>query len=195
MSKVSLALGVLVALSFYVHQAAAARMHAKKVTLEQQQGARVLSAQQLQFRKLTKAAEASLVCGNPHIKEAINADSSVDGVQDINWISIKKTAEDGLDSITKNIESLTLDIAELDQRVAELEEAGRWGELPDEAMDEMLHAACQTEDLKNDQGDCGRAREYGCGFNDPIFMEPPFRMPPYQEPIDAFRAMAEKKAR
>jgi hypothetical protein len=168
-------------------------MQAKKLTSGQQQGARVLSAQQQQFRKLTKDAEASLVCGNPQIKEAINADSSVNGVQDIDWLSIKATAEAGLDTINKNIDTLAQDIAELDLRIAELEEAGKWGELPDEAMDEMLKAACQTEGFQNDQGDCGRARQYACGYNDPVFMEPPFPEIPFEEPIAAFRAAAEKK--
>jgi len=190
MRKLSLVLGLVVVLSFNAHEVAAARMHAKKQTSEQQQGARALSAQQQQFRKAATAAEASLVCGVPQIKEAINKDTSVDGVQDIDWASIKKTADSGLDAINRNIDSITQNIEGLDQRIKELEEAGKWGEVTDGDIDKMLHAACQVEGFKNEAGDCGRAREFNCGYTDPVFENPPFPEIPFDEPVEAFRAAA-----
>jgi hypothetical protein len=71
-----------------------------------------------------------------------------------------------------------------------LEEAGKWGEVTDGDIDKMLHAACQVEGFKNEAGDCGRAREFGCGENDPAFMEDPFPEVPFDEPIEAFGAAA-----
>jgi hypothetical protein len=190
MSKISFVLGVCVTLGLCVHQAAAARKHASAHQLTTTAG---LSEKQKQLRKASETAEANMVCRKPEVKDTINADTSVDGVTDINWDTVTKTAADGMKSIEGSIESLTLDIKELEERIKELEEAGRWGELGAPAMNEMLHAACTSfQQEGNPTDDCSWAVEGNCGWEDPALMDA-FIEPPFDEPIAKFKEVATSK--
>jgi len=185
MSKLSLFLGVLVTFGLQAFQTDSARMVAKS---EHEHLARVvLSEHQQQLRKAALHTEASLVCGSPTIKNKLNKNKSVRGVQDIRWGDIILTAKGGLKVIEKDIETLTSEVEELAQKIKELEDAAKWTDLSDSAIDEMLNAACRVDGLKNDDGDCGRAAEFSCGWEDPADLDEI----PFESAVDAFRASAE----
>jgi hypothetical protein len=168
-------------------------MVAKRVTAHQHARGAVLSEKQKQLRKASETAEASMVCRKAEVKGTINADLSVDGVTDINWDTVKATANDGMKQIEKSIDDFTREIAELDVKIKELEEANKWEEVGESGMNEMLYAACESfQQEGNPTNDCSWAVEGDCGWNDPVLMDN-FIEPPFQEPIDKFTAAATAK--
>jgi hypothetical protein len=191
MSNLSLFLGVLVTFGLQALQTESARVVVKQQSAHAHLGRVVLSEHQQQLRKAALHTEASLVCGVPEIKSTINAAKSVRGVQGINWLSLKLTAKDGLKHIEKDFETLTLEVEELEQKIKELEEAAKWGDLPDASINEMLNAACRVDGFKNDDGDCGRAAEFHCGWTDQILRDE-MKDIPFDAAVDAFRASAEQ---
>jgi len=191
MSRLSFFHGVLAA-SLLAHQISAARM-AAQVSAHRQLAGVVLSEQQQQLRKASQTEEASTICRKPQIKDTINADVEVEGVIDIDWDTVQKTSEAGLAKIEKDRQTLTTDIADLDQTIKELTEAGKWAEVPDEGMDEMLLAACQVDQLKSANGDFSRARQFKCGYDDYEMLEANDWNVPFDGPVEAFRAVATTK--
>jgi len=182
---------VLVLLNFYAGHVSASRMVATRA--HGQVVVKALTEQQQQIRKEVKAAESNMVCRKAEVKKTINADLSVDGVTDINWDTVKKTAGDGMKNIEKSISDLTLDIEDLEQKIKELEEAGRWSEVGESDMNEMLYAACQSfQKAGENTNDCSWAVTGDCGWNDPALMDN-FIDPPFDEPIAKFKTAAELK--
>jgi hypothetical protein len=193
MSKISFLLSVCFTLSLCAHQAAAARMVAKRVSAHQHVKAAGLSEKQKQLRKASEQAEASMVCRKPDVKNTINADLSVDGVTDINWDTVMATANDGMKQIEGDIDASTTEIARLDKRIDELEAMGKWNDLGASDMNEMLYAACTSFQQEGQStGDCSWAVEGNCGWEDPALMDA-FIEPPFDEPIQKFTEVAASK--
>lgn len=185
MSKISLAL---VALTLCANQIDAARMVAK-----QHSGLSALTEQQQKLRKASKNAEASMVCRHPEIKATINADSSVDGVTDINWDSVKATAAHGMKSIDKSIATLSADIKDIEQRIADLEAAGLWGELSTDDINTMLEAACvPLAEFSGTTEGCSGAVALECGWMAPRCMDD-FEFPPFEDAVAKFAEQAQAK--
>jgi len=194
MNKFLFSVGVLVALCLHAREAESARTVAKQVSA--QMGGVVLSAEQQRLRKASQEAEASMVCGKAEINAKINvAYDDVNSVQDIPWLDIKNTAAAGLSDMDKNIQTLTTELTELMEKEQELEKAAKWSEVSDSDMDEMLTAACQIDEFKQEKGapSCDRARDFQCGWHESFDETYPEAEIPYETPVKAFRVSAQTK--
>lgn len=182
-SRVSL--GLLVVLSLLAHLGQSARMVARDVSLHAS-----LTATQQQFRKESMKAENSLVCGTTTIKTAINARKGANGIPDINWPKIQKTAAVGMAKIMSDISGLKNEIAELDARFKELLESEKYGDLPRDEIDDMIKASCDTynAELKHQGEGCELAKTTNCGYD----VVPKINAP-FDGPVDSFTQRAESK--